>query len=78
MKVALKRQTVGAVDIQPLTVTVVVIFKNAQTNYIKVKESAIECVSACGTGLLSADHAARAVPRSFPSQNHCQCGKIVR
>lgn len=75
MEVVLKRQTVGAVDIQPLTLRFAAIVNNAQINYIKVMESANECVPASATGQLSADHAAHAVPGSYPPQNTANAAK---
>lgn len=72
VEVLLKDHTVGAVDIEPLTIRFSSIVNFAQINFIRIKKAAEACIPASTTGELSADHAAHAVPGSYPSQDSAQ------
>lgn len=68
IEVLLKGHTVGAVDMKPLTIRFSGVVSNAQINYIRIKKAAQTCMPASTTGELSSDHAAHAVPGSYPPQ----------
>lgn len=68
--VMLNDVTVGAVDTKPLTIRFLAVSNFAQIAYIRIKSGQDVCVPASSTGSLSDDHAAHAVPGSYPPQNN--------
>lgn len=62
--------TVGAVDIQPLTVRFEAVSNFAQIAYLRVVSSkSTQCVPESTTGTVTDDHAAHAVPGIYPPQD---------
>lgn len=63
-------QSVGSVDTKPLAIRFVAIANNAVVNYIRIKTAADRCIPASSSGGLQngEDHAAHAVPGSYPPQ----------
>lgn len=62
--------TVGAIDTKPLSIRFLAVSNFAQVAYIRIKSSKDVCIPASTTGKISADHAAHAVPGSYPPQNN--------
>lgn len=62
-------QTVGSVVTKPLSIRFVATANFAQVAYVKVETAANQCIPASsGGGLMDSDHAAHAVPGTYPPQ----------
>lgn len=68
-RVDIKGVTVGAVDIQPLTITLVAVSNFAQISFLGIQSASEACTPESTTGTVTDDHAAHAVPGSYPPQD---------
>lgn len=68
-RVDIKYATVGAVETKPLSIRFVAISNFAQIAYLRITSSDSSCIPESTTGTLTDDHAAHAVPGSYPPQD---------
>lgn len=70
VEIALPRQSVGSVDIKPLTIRFVAITDVATVSYLSIRPARQVCVPDSFTGAFAdgADHAAHSVPGTYPPQ----------
>lgn len=68
-RIDIKSATVGSVVTKPLTIRFVAVSNFAQIAYIGVKSAKVACIPESDTGKITDDHAAHAVPGTYPPQD---------